>query len=513
VKTYPEWLQSNGYDEAQLTEQQRKHLEMAWKAETQPPPPPDKDNRPPEKAKEDSFADRMAAIDAENRRIEAIREAALAAARENLGDAEKCRQVQELAESAMKDDKVSITDFKLSLLRTVRSAGPMVFAPKGPVVTDAVLEAAVCRAGGLESLESHYDEQTLDAAHKKFRGGLGLAGLITICARHAGYSGHDFKSDWFNAVKAAFRGGSDMTPMAAVTGPSTYSLPNILTNTANKFLRAGFDAVDDTWRRISARRSFNDFKQSSTIALTGGLLYKKVGASGELKHGTIGELAYTNQADTYGVMLGIDRKTLINDDLGALTGLSRKVGRGGALALNHTFWTIFLNNSSFFTSGNSNVEATASAMTLTTLGAADRIFRMQTDPDGYPLAANPRILLVPPGSRLLAMSFMNSTNIVATTTANAGIPEANVLAGAYTIESSPYMANSAYTGYSTTASYLLADPDDVPVIEVGFLNGNEMPTVETEAAEFNMLGIALRGYHDFGVSLQEYRGGVRIAGA
>jgi hypothetical protein len=41
----------------------------------------------------------------------------------------------------------------------------------------------------------------------------------------------------------------------------------------------------------------------------------------------------------------------------------------------------------------------------------------------------------------------------------------------------------------------------------------DTPTIETAEADFNILGIALRGYFDAGVSLQEYRGGVRMAGS
>ena len=32
---------------------------------------------------------------------------------------------------------------------------------------------------------------------------------------------------------------------------------------------------------------------------------------------------------------------------------------------------------------------------------------------------------------------------------------------------------------------------------MAFLNGQEAPTVETSDADFNMLGIRMRGYHDF----------------
>ncbi|HEX6985677.1 MAG TPA: hypothetical protein VF170_09880, partial [Planctomycetaceae bacterium] len=68
------------------------------------------------------------------------------------------------------------------------------------------------------------------------------------------------------------------------------------------------------------------------------------------------------------------------------------------------------------------------------------------------------------------------------------------------------------TGYSALAWYLLADPSDMPVIEVAFLNGRDTPIVESADADFNTLGVQFRGYHDFGVSLQEYRGGVRMKG-
>ncbi|HPD31737.1 MAG TPA: hypothetical protein PLL20_17230, partial [Phycisphaerae bacterium] len=68
------------------------------------------------------------------------------------------------------------------------------------------------------------------------------------------------------------------------------------------------------------------------------------------------------------------------------------------------------------------------------------------------------------------------------------------------------------SGTSAKAWYLLADPDDLPVIEVAFLNGQQTPTVERADADFNVLGIQFRGYFDFGVALQDYRAGVKMKG-
>ena len=73
-----------------------------------------------------------------------------------------------------------------------------------------------------------------------------------------------------------------------------------------------------------------------------------------MKHGTLGNETYSNRADTSGLMLSIDRRDVINDDLGAITTVPQKLGRGSDLKINDVFWTTFLNNAAFFTAGNVN---------------------------------------------------------------------------------------------------------------------------------------------------------------
>jgi hypothetical protein len=121
-------------------------------------------------------------------------------------------------------------------------------------------------------------------------------------------------------------------------------------------------------------------------------------------------------------------------------------------------------------------------------------------------------LLVPNALNALASQLMNSTE-VRDTTANTLYGVSNPHAGKYTIVRSSYLSNAAYTGNSATAWYLIADPNDMPVIEVVFLNGRDTPIVESADADFNTLGIQMRGYHDFGVAKQEFRGGIKSKGA
>jgi hypothetical protein len=98
------------------------------------------------------------------------------------------------------------------------------------------------------------------------------------------------------------------------------------------------------------------------------------------------------------------------------------------------------------------------------------------------------------------------------TTASTKYPTSNPHVGKFRTEVSRYLANSTYTGNSSKAWYLLADPGDLPVIEAAFLNGQESPTIETAEADFSVLGIQMRGYHDFGIALQDPRGGVKSKG-
>lgn len=372
-----------------------------------------------------------------------------------------------------------------------------------------VIEASFALVGGLDHPERYYSEQVLDAADK-MRSSTSLSQLIMAEAMRRGYAASAgerlSQNNLRKVLQAAF------APDIRATGFSTTSLPNVLSNVSNKFLRDGFMSVDQTALRISAVKATKDFKQTTTVSLTGGMAFTQVGPDGELKHGTVGELVYSNKADTYGLMFAITRQDIINDDTDALTAVPRRIGRGGMLKLNDLVWKKFLDNATFFSVGNNNLLTGAgSALSLAALEDAEERFINQTDTSGDPLGIMPSILLVPPALKATALTLMNSQLTItgdATT-----LPNANVWQGRFSVESSPYMQKSGYTGNSATAWYLLASPSQLPVIEIAALNGRVEPTVETAQADFNTLGVQMRGYSDVGVNLQEFRAGVRSAGA
>jgi hypothetical protein len=188
------------------------------------------------------------------------------------------------------------------------------------------------------------------------------------------------------------------------------------------------------------------------------------------------------------------------------------LGRGSGLKINDVFWTVFVDNAAFFTAGNKNYHSGAdSALSINSLTYMEQLFMDQVDDGGKPLGAVPKIILTPTGLSKTAAKLYKDLEM-RDTTASKSFTTGNPHTGKFRPEVSAYLGNASY-GNSQTAWYLLSDPLDVPVIEVAFLNGQEAPTIETADADFNQLGVQMRGYHDFGVSKQDPKGGCKSAGA
>lgn len=507
---FDDWLKAKGFDPAALSDTQMASLRLAYDADQKTTAGSKTtaaaSQTPPADAFERMVAENRANLERQSR----INDIAARWIADRPGQID---DIERIAKAALASPKTEPDQFELALLRDLRPTGGMVIAShngRNEAMGPKILEAAICRAGNLATLEDDFDERTLEAAHKHYPHGIGLCEVMLVVARQNGYTGLS-ASDLRGLMRHAFAPN-----VRANAGFSTLDISGILSSAANKFVRPAFEAVEATWRTISGVRNLRDFKTHTTYSLTGDMMYEKVGAGGEIKHGTLGDESYTLRADTYGKMLAITRKDLINDDLGALTAVPRRLGRGAALKINDVFWTEFLADvSTFYTSGRGNYfEGAATNLQSSSLKTAVEKFRRQTDPDGKPLGIQPAILVVPPELEITADELMTSTMVNtggAATTEK--VPNRNVWTGKFRIAMSTYLSNSSYTGYSTTAWFLLADPNDLPVIEIGFLNGRDMPVIDSADADFNTLGIQFRGYHDFGVAKQEYRAGVRSKGA
>lgn len=490
---------------------------------------------------------------AEQKRIAGIVE--LTASHPNLtadftisGKVEK-RNIREHAiEAGLKPEDIQAT-FELAVLRSERAtSGPLTYSKSTPQLTEQVIEAAILQAGDCRlfdedfykasaqrdaipskfrtdikrDINARYTDQVQQQAHDLYRGRIGLWQVLQAGAAMNGKSvPADMRDD--GSIRSALKASNwEMLDIRAAGGASYASLANVLANVLNKFLLQGYLYVEMAWRDLCAIRPMKDFKPSKSVNLFGDTEFQAVGPTGELKHASLQDQAFANQVATYGRILNITRTNIINDDLNALTQTPMLMGRGSGLKLNKLFWTTFLNPGnaddgvSFWSASHSNANLSTgagSALSSAGLTAAVLLFDKQIGPDSNPLGVDASILLVPADLDTTARELMNAQFLVYGGASAAKQPNTNIWQGRFRPVKSRYMSNSTFTGYSTTAWYLLAEPNILPVIEAAFLNGQETPTVQTAQADFDTLGISMRGFFDVGVNIQNFRGGVKSNGA
>jgi hypothetical protein len=497
---FENWLKELGFDAATLSDEQKSALQSAYDAQLVEAEVDEEEEDMEGEGKKKKAAPPVAAIKAMFRDMKTVWDIEAA-----------CKDHPEIKAAALSDTgKIKAgwnlprvrSEIELKTLRASRETGSYIAAgtPNGANRFD-VIQAALFQAGKLPGHEKMFPDQTLQAAHTAYKGRLGLQQMILEAAFANGYRGgiNAIRADHAGVLRAAF---------------STVSLPGILSNVANKFLLDGFMHVEQAWRSISATRNVSDFKTVTSYRMLGDDIFEKMAPTGEFKHATVDEESFTNSADTYGKMFSISRKDQINDDLGALTDKPRRIGRGAGTKLNDVFWTAFCDNSSFFADPSAHYYKGADSV-LASAGLAKVLakFRNKVDDSNRPLAIEPRILLVPPTLEVTALELLKSSNYNTGGAATSEkIPNSNIWAGRFNPVVSTYLENASY-GNSTVVWYLLADPMDIATIEACFLNGQETPTVESAEADFNVLGIQMRGYFDFGVTKQDARGAVKSKGA
>lgn len=452
-------------------------------------------------------------VEAENRRLRQIDRA-------TNGDFEdQAELVNDLKAQAIRGE-LSVDDL-LQRMREIHAKGlrpPMAHTVRSTRRREGnarVMEAALCQSFGLPGIDKAFSDQEQQAAHDQYRGALGIQQILLAGAAANGYTlraGERINPGNLREVLAyAF-------PQQRAAGFSTFSVPGILSNAGNKALLAGWLDGDVTWRQVAQIKSSSDFKAHTSYRLLDSLDYEQIGPGGEITHGTITEESYTRTINTFARMFSMTRTDIINDDLSAFEDMRVRVGRGALTKFNEIFWARFMNNSTFFHTDYGNTSTGSPGSVLGTDGvglqAAVLKFRKLVSPDGKSVDGEPSILLVPPELEFNARRLFQSTNIVATGDTDATMMSANIYGGLYRPIVQRRLSDTAYSGYSTTAWYLLRNPQLAAVVAVSFLNGKQNPTVETAETDFNTLGIQMRGYHDWGCDLTvDHLAGVRSAGA
>jgi Mu-like prophage major head subunit gpT len=513
--TFSQWLVAQGVDETKITAQGRATLEATFNASAAggagggtSPPPPSAAIAATAPAAGSYEATMIAAREEETRRGRITTLVAQAVASDgNRGtDKSKVHTFEVIGRDALANGWTAMQTENAILQARLSGTCNNVLQPDDRNMTPGnVIQAALCQTMGLNpaQLKDHFPPQVIDASTQKHFRIESLHGLI-----RAAYQMHGMQPPNHRITPEDLRTLANVELRAS--GTSTYDLPGILSDAANKVAIETYKAVETTWPLLAKNVPLQNFKPHSLYRLTVGGEMEEVAPSGDIKHGTMKESGYSVRAKTFGKIIGITRQDIINDDLAAFTAVPALLTRKALLAVEKAVYRLILENAgNFFSAANKNVST--GVLGLDGLAAAYKAFKEFVDEDGDPTLVAPKYLVVPPALEMVARQLARSVTTVGGTE---NVPSANPFAEMFEVLASPFLSEAVMLdpAASNETYYLFAPAGDYAAVAVGTLNGNAAPTVEQASYDFDKLGVSTRCYFDFGVSFLDPRGAVRSDG-
>lgn len=292
---------------------------------------------------------------------------------------------------------------------------------------------------------------------------------------------------------------------AAITPDSQFT--SILSNAVNKSMAIAYRAAQTTYQRWTGRGSNPDFKAATHYQISEAGDLQEMTQTGEFKFDEMSDQGVNKAIATFGRSFGITRQALINDDVGILTKVPETYVRAAGRGINRLVYRMLGTNPvifdgvQLFDAAHNNLAAVAAAIAVGSVSIGRTAMRRQRNLRGNEtLNIGPKFLLVPSSQETVAQQFV-SNNLVPTTQ-NVINPFAGTL---------EVVADAELDDYSLTAWHLAASPADIDTIEVTYLNGDDMPKLESQVG-FDFLGIKWRIYIDYGVTVLDYRGLYRNPG-
>ncbi len=294
-----------------------------------------------------------------------------------------------------------------------------------------------------------------------------------------------------------------LSPIETITRAlhTTSDFPLIFADTANRALRAAYDAAPATLKQAARQTTAKDFRAKTSVQLGEAPTLEKVNEHGEYQYGSMAEAAESYKIDTFGKIIGLTRKAIVNDDLGAFTDLAAKLGQAAA-----EFEAQFLvdllesgagngptmsdGNPLFHATAHKNKAASGAAPDETTLSDARLAMRKQKGLSDKPINVTPRFLLVAPDLETVAEKLLAAIQPTKSDDVNPFGGKLDLLVEARLS--------------STTRWYLIADPARIEGLEYAYLQGAEGPQTETRAG-FEIDGVEVKVRLDFGAAFLDWR--------
>jgi len=281
----------------------------------------------------------------------------------------------------------------------------------------------------------------------------------------------------------------------------TSDLPHVLSNIANKTLRAGYESAPRTFLPLARQTFHNDFKGVERVQLEDKLSLDKIIEGGVIKHGTLGDSKESYKLVSYGKQVAVTREMIINDDMDAISRVPRMFGRNAADLESEMFWAefqggIMADGKAIYHADHNNL-ASGAALSETTLDGLEQLLAEQKKLNGQYMNILGRFLIVPRSLRNKAKQLVASVDASSTS-------EVNVYENEFDIISEIRLAGNAF--------YMAADYNQIDTFEVAYLAGSQGVEIEQEM-DFDTRGIKISAVHDFGAKCIDYRGIAKNPGA
>lgn len=304
-----------------------------------------------------------------------------------------------------------------------------------------------------------------------------------------------------------------MRPKAAA-GLTSSDFPNLLENTLNKLLVAAYTGAPTTWQRFCRITDLVDFRANPRYRIGTFSDLAEVNEAGDYEQGTVGDAERESiTGKRKGRILVVSREMIVNDDLQAFADVARGLGKVANRTVDKDIYALFALNGgngptmgdgkTLFHADHANIAAIGAAPGVAPFEAARVQMAQQKDPSGNDfLDVRPDVWLGPIG---IGGSARVTNNSLYDPDAASKLQRPNIVNGLFSdIVDTPRLAGTPW--------YALANKDEEPVFEVGFVGGQRLPIVEQER-DFDSDGLRWKVVLEYGTAATGWRGAVKNAGA
>ncbi|WP_284152042.1 hypothetical protein [Desulfofustis limnaeus] len=295
----------------------------------------------------------------------------------------------------------------------------------------------------------------------------------------------------------------------ALAAGSTSDFPQLMSALVGKHLLKAYIEWPSTFRPFVAVTDAVDFKELHAIKLSGSPDLLALNENGEYQHATFTDAKESYRVVTKGRIVALTRQMIINDDLRAFTRIPQLFGTAAKRMEGDAVYSLITGNPlmadgvAVFDAGHYNLAGTGGTLSSATLSAGRAAMRAQVGLNGEAIDVQPAFLITPVAMETEAEVLLRS----------AALPTADYSAGVHNPWAGKLtpIADPRLDAADPKAWYLAAHPNQVALIEVAYLEGEEQPYIEEEI-DFDSDALKIKVRHDFGAGLVDHVAGYKNGG-